>query len=348
MRDEGASPNPENLYQEWWTLIHDYVSQNYPDVSAEDITQDTIEFILRLRRKSRRWQPSAEFLKRAACRLARTDRQARQADRDSLHLAYVPDDLAGADELVLADAERRQLLRAWKMLEASDREVLEALICNDVTPQQEAKKLGISYDAVRKRKQRARDDLRQYFTCFGLLAATWFAIKDIVRRVSESQASAYLANAATLATAGAVGAISISMLPPSSPDRGQESSSRDVRPVVTSISEPADGVRHPRPPARPLPRPVVGSPAALTTSPLHGDPVLVPDGSPAHPELYANLDTDEGPKERHDISVETPLGPVMIRGHRHATTPAKAAAVRDHGEQSLTGTPQPVTTDGTR
>ncbi|MPY83769.1 MAG: hypothetical protein GEV00_10700 [Actinophytocola sp.] len=247
----------------------------------------------------------------------------------------------------MAKADRQQLHHAWNKLEASDRDLLAALTFFGLTMRQMADKLGISYDAVRKRKQRALAALRRYLKDLGLAILAWFAVKAIVRRVSASQAVANTASMVTLVTAGVIGGV-ISTPSPTDPGGDHESPLREAQPVVTSISEPADDVRHPRPQARPTPQSVVGSPTAFTTSPRHRNPVSVPNGSPAHPELYANLDTDEGPKERHDISVDTPMGPVVIKGHRYATTPAKAAAVRDRGEQSLTGSPQPVTTDGTK
>jgi len=327
--------------------VHDYISREHPDVSADDVTQDVIEKAVRCGRVLDWSSATTEWLERTADELANAERQARRAEKDSLHLAYVPDELPGADEYVLAEAKRRPLHEAWQRLEASDRDLLAALTFFGLTMRQMADKLGISYDAVRKRKQRALAALRRHLKDLGLAILAWFAIRDIVRRVSASQAVANTASMVTLVTAGVIGGV-ISMPSPTDPGGDHESPLREAQPIVTAVNEPDDGLRHSRPQARPTPQSVVGSPTALTTSPLHGDPALVPDGSPAHPEVYANLDTDEGPKERHDISVDTPMGPVVIKGHRYATTPAKAAAVRDRGEQSLTGSPQPVTTDGTR
>lgn len=327
--------------------VHDYISREHPDVSADDVTQDVIEKAVRCGRILDGSPATTEWLERTADELARAERQARQAEQDGLRLAYLPDDSAGADESVLAAAERRQLHKAWLRLEASDRELLAALTFFGLPMRQMADKLGISYDAVRKRKQRALSDLRRYLKDLGLAIAAWFAIRDIVRRVSASQAVANTASMVTLVTAGAIWGV-ISMPSPTDPGGDHEFPLREAQPVVTAINEPDDGFRHPRPPARPLPQSVVGSPAALTTSPLHGNPASVPDDSTAQPELYVDPGTDPGTKERHLVPLDAPLGPVVIRGHRHATGPATAATVRDHGEQSLTGTPQPVTMDGTR
>lgn len=321
-----SSPSLEDPNQEWLNLIHDYISRKHPDVSADDVTQDTIEKAVRCGRILDRSQSTTEWLECTADELAHADRRARQAERDSLQRAHVPDDSAGADEPVLAEADRRQLHRSWHMLEASDRELLAALTFCGLTMRQMAAKLGIGYDAVRKRKQRAIAKLRRYFKGLGLVIAAGFAIKDVVRRVSASQAVANTASMVTLVTAGVIGGV-ISMPSPTDPGGDHEFPLREAQPVVRAVNEPDDGFRHPRPPARPLPRSVVESPAALTTSPLRGNPALVPDDSHERPDLYANLDTDEGPKERHLVPVDTPLGRVVIKGHRYATTPAKAAVV---------------------
>jgi len=316
--------------------VHDYISREHPDVSADDVTQDVIEKAVRCGRILDGSPATTEWLERTADDLANAERQARRAERDSLQRAYVPDDGAGADDSALAEADRQQLHHAWNKLEASDRDLLAALTFFGLTMRQMADRLGISYDAVRKRKQRALAALRRYLKGMGLAILAWFAIKDIVRRVSASQAVANATYAATLVAAGAVGAFSISMPSPTGPGHDDGSRVREVRPVVTTIGEPDDDVRHPHPSARPLPESAVGSPAALTTSPPHGIDASDPDHSTGNPELYVDPGPDPGTKERHLIPVDTPLGPVVIRGHRHATGPAKAAGV------------SPITTDGTK
>lgn len=325
MAHKGSPSGPNNQHQKCLELVYEHIRRTYPDVNSDDLAQDTIEFVLRRGHTLDSSRTTIKALKSTADRLARAARRAHQSDADNRHRAYFPAEIAGADERAM---ERGRLCRAWQMLATSKRELLMALIYDGVTPRQEAEQLGISYDATRKRKERARSDFEKYYKGLGVLIPAWFALKSVAQRAFESPVSAFAAKSASVVGLVTAGLVGVSMWS-ADPGRDHDSHLHGLQRGDVSMSGPASGLRHSRPPAPTAPQSTVSTPRAPSTPAPGTNAESAPSALPAHVDVHVNPDTAKGAKQAHAITADTPMGPIAITGRSQATDRATGATVCD-------------------
>lgn len=329
---------------EYRRLAHDFARKYFPDVNADDVAQETMLRLLRMRsRIDVNGRPRA-LLFTIAGNVARDARRRRRAASNAPRDVACPPAARSPEEHAIEKLDGVIVRRAFNELPPEDRKLMflrhvEGASCRDISERE-----NISYGAVRQRLSRAGRQLRCNFHRLSRSLIPLCAAGGLLQWLKKHSHGASLAAAgsAVVITAAVVGVGEL--LPDGTPE---------ANPVVVLPSATVVATKVPRPSVaasdvqRGPDSPTLSAPPASPTPDASQHPEAPDDGAlPIRSGLEVAPGTDAGAKQKHLIQVETPMGPVGIDGKSFATGPASVSRACAEVELAACRTQEPATTDG--
>lgn len=341
----GAGEHVDELnarYGEYIRRVRAYVRWHHPDVSAEDVTQDTLERLWRNRTGIDQTRPIEPYLFAIANNVARDVRRGRRSESRAPLYLLGPSETEAPDERALRTVDHGLVHEVLDALEPSDRHLMRLrywrrLSCRDV-----GKLLRITDTAARRRLSRAQRRCRYHFKRLSPvlipLWAAFHALQRELRRIPSLVPAAGTIGVLALAVGIGTGFVT----PEGDPGAGPVIPA--PKPAFTSGSATSDDT--PRPPPARMERP--SAPSSQPERQRHD--VRAPSDSvdlplPGRRELYVSPNTGDGRKQAHLLEFDTPVGPVTVEGERNANGRATADFVCTD-LPSACPQPQEITTDG--
>lgn len=304
---------------ECWRLAHDFARKHFPDVSADDVAQETMLRLLRMRsRIDVNGRPYA-LLFTIAGNAARDARRRRRAASNAPRDAACPPAARSPEEHAIEELDGVLAQRAFNELPPEDRKLMflrhvEGASCRDISERE-----NLSYGAVRQRLSRAQRQLRCNFHRLSRILIPVGAAGALLQVLKKHVHGASLAAAGSAVAIMAIVGVG-ELLPDTSPEANQVivQPSTTVAPTeVPRASVSASDAR--RSPDSPTP-----SASRAPDASRHPE---APDGTalPIRSGLELSPGTGAGTKQEHLIQVETPMGPVGVDGKSFATGPASVS-----------------------
>lgn len=325
---------------EYRRRAHDYVRKHYPDVSAEDVAQETILRLWGMRSRINR-RPDA-LLFEIASNVARDVLRRRRSELNVPSDATYPPAARSPEEHAMDKLDGDLAWQALNELRPSDRDLVvsrhvQGVSCRDVSTRE-----NISEDAARQRSWRAQSRLRCNFDRLSRLLIPLCAFRELVRWIRRHvQSASLVAATGVVAIAAAIGAGDL--LPDRSPE-GNDVVSQPREPVVArqvprDDKSEVDATR--RTPSR-VPIPPDAPNASRNPSGTEGGSL------PLRSKLELSPGTGAGPKQENAVEIETPMGPVGTDGASFATGPASVTSACSDQEGAACFLMRPITMDGRR
>lgn len=309
-------------YHSYARQVFGYVRRRFPGVSAEDVTQETLERLWRIRDAVDFGKPIEPYLFTIAANLARDILRGRRSEAAAPLYLLAPTEENGPEEQALQADDHRIVRTALDALAPEDRNVIylrywRHMSCRDVSAH-----LHVSDTAARARLSRAQRRCGRTFRHLSpvlvpLGAGTYAAFRELRRALGPLSA---------LGTATAVGvaALTVSLTPAiTAPAERAPVRSIAVGPSTRAYSTVEVA-------------PTRGGNPARSQARIEHDDTTSRDGtgSAAAPRtaervrgsVGVSTRTGRGPQEEHAFEVTTPIGDVVVEGRRWATGPATVPA----------------------
>lgn len=304
-------------YHSYARQVFGYIRRRFPGVSAEDVTQETLERLWRIRDAVDFGKPIEPYLFTIAANLARDILRGRRSEAAAPLYLLAPTEENGPEEQALQADDHRIVRTALGALAPEDRDVIylrywRQMSCHDVSAH-----LHVSDTAARARLSRAQRRCGRTFRHLSpvlvpLGAGAHAAFRELRRALGPLGA---------LGTATAVGlaALTVSLTPAITvPAERAPVRSIAVGPStrVTSTVEipPRRGGDHALSNASGTDNTMTHDDASSMEAPHTAEPL---QGS-----VGVSPRTGPGPQEEHAFEVTTPVGHVVVEGRRWATGPA--------------------------
>ncbi|GAA5103174.1 sigma-70 family RNA polymerase sigma factor [Haloechinothrix salitolerans] len=287
------------------------------ELSIEDIEDATQVTLMRLWAMWSRIdpdQPLEPLIFTIARRVVADGQRRRRAERRMLARAVTPDVADAADAVITRD-DHTDIHRALAALSPSDRDMLVMRYWQEMSPSAIAQRTGVALPAVHQRTSRARRRCQDHLAVLrrGFVAA-WVGVVVTVRAVRRQLTTTSAATVATVAavSTGLVGGSAVNSTE-SPPPRAAAEQSIEQRP--SSTSSPNSTARSSRP-ASSTARETGERRDSGSPPPRHDGPV--PE---VRHELAVHPDPRGGPQSSHRVTIDTPVGTVVIDGRSDATGP---------------------------
>ncbi|MPY85904.1 MAG: sigma-70 family RNA polymerase sigma factor, partial [Actinophytocola sp.] len=304
-------------YGDYQRRVFRYVRKHHPDVSAEDVAQETVERVLRRRYDN----PGDALLFKIATNIVHDLRRRRQvASHLSLDLC-IPSPAISPEEQTIDKLDGHLARRALAELGPSDRKLIESVHIDDVDRRDLSQREHITYAALRKRLSRARRRLCAHFARLSrVMIPAWVGF-DLLRSLRRNLQTVMLAGASGVAVVAAVGfgpGLGGPYVGPDADGDIQAPPTSVITADAWSSSSGSASVDVPESDRFATPRSATSEVASVGgQSAAVAEPVL-----PVRSSLEVSPGTGAGRKQTNLIVVDTPLGPVATGGHSDATGPA--------------------------
>lgn len=302
-------------YHSYARQVFGYVRRRFPGVSAEDVTQETLERLWRIRDAVDFGKPIEPYLFTIAANLARDILRGRRSEAAAPLYLLAPTEENGPEEEALRADDHRIVRTALGTLAPEDRDVIylrhwRQMSCHDVSAH-----LHISDTAARARLSRAQRRCGRTFRHLSpvlvpLGAGTHAAFRELRRALG----------ALGTATAVGVAALTVSLAPAITvpPERSPvRSIAAGPSTRVTSIVEVP-----PRRGGNLAPSNANAGPDDTTSRDGTGSMAAPHAAEPLQGSVGVSPRTGRGPQEEHAFEITTPVGQVVVEGRRWATGPA--------------------------
>lgn len=303
-------------YGDYQRRVFRYVRKHHPDVSAEDVAQETVERVLRRRYDN----PGDALLFKIATNIVHDLRRRRQvASHMPLDLC-IPSPAISPEEQTIDKLDGHLARRALAELGPSDRKLIESVHIDDVDRRDLSQREHITYAALRKRLSRARRRLCAHFARLSRVVIPAWVGFDLLRSLRRNLQTVMVAGASGVAVVAAVGFGPGPGGPHAGPDvdGGVQTPPTSVIRADAWSSSGSASADVPESGRFATPRPATSDVAgAGGQSAAVAEPVL-----PVRSNLEVSPGTGAGRKQTNLIVVDTPVGPVATGGHSEATGPA--------------------------
>lgn len=310
----------DRIYREFSPRVHAYVRRSYPDVSAEDVTQDAMERLWCMRERIDPDRSVLALVLTIATNIARDLRRRRALESRTPLYLLSPSENETPDEHALGMVDRHLIRQSLDELQASDQHLMRLRYWLNLSCHAVGEQLHLTDVAARRRLSRAQHRCGAHFTRLSrVLVPLVFIVREVRNHISRNLSSVSI-TAATGAIALAVGLSSDLVLPGESTDgEGSLGNSPAIAaPTHFSITDRQQrrSLHHETPPRQSSRQDGQAVASAVEES--------TPPGSTLLPrsDLQVTPDTHEGQKQQHSLKVDTPIGPVAVEGGSSAVRPA--------------------------
>lgn len=310
------------LYRTYLHQVHAYARRKYPGLDAEDVAQDSMERLWRMRDRLRGGDGgNVRALIFTLADQAAVD-QLRKRAREQRAPLYLLSPAAEAGPV----ADREMIARSLDRLSDTDRQLLHLRWWQGHSLRVIAARMGISDGALRTRMSRAT---RQCAGAFARLSAAVAALSCVTklgslagRKVTLTTASAAGVTAAVMAAGVGYLAVIDDTEAPAAPAQLVESGM-----VAAPDEKRLSPVHVPRSQGASQPAGEWGSTGVADAAPAADHWPVVPGGVPA--EAHVEADPDPSREGRHrqardEVKVDTPVGTIGAGGESWSTGPSTA------------------------
>lgn len=307
-------------YGDYVRRVRAYVRKHHPDVSAEDVTQDAMERLWRIKNRLDPGRPVEPYLFAIANNVARDIRRGRRSESAAPLYLLGPSDAEAPDEHLLRNADHSILHQAVDALDPADRNLMHLRYWRQLSCQDVSRLLRITDTAARRRLSRAQHRCGHNFKRLSpILIPLWAAFHGLLRELRRIPPMVPAAGTAGV-LALAVGIGTGFMIPDGEAGAGVVIQGPALSPMVSESPAPAP---------QPAPTPG-GQRPSVRSNPGEPDPhdartparPVDPPLPPVRRDLHVSPDTREGRKEAHVVEIDTPVGPVIVEGERSGNGPS--------------------------
>lgn len=332
----------DKLCAEYRRRAHDYVRKHYPDVSADDVAQETMLRLWEMRsRIDGNRRPNALVFE-IASNVARDVRRRRRSESNAPPDAAHPPVARSPEEHAMDKLDGDLAWQALNELQPSDRDLVLIRDVKGVSFRAVSEREKISVVAVRQRLCRARSRMRCNFHRLSRILIPLGAGVELVRWFRRHAQSASLVGAAGVVAVSVVASVGIGDL---LPGQSQEANGGIPQPTVPFAATSAPRIDEPT--ADTKPRAVSPAPSSSEVEADTRDPSEPDDSSlPLQSNLELSPGTGEGRKQENVAEIETPIGPVGTDGASYATGPASATTACSDQIDAACFLTRPTTMDG--